>query len=105
LFVLYTLLTAPDRFAHYLAIDPSLWWGRGNLQYYVRQARQRQDDVPTGVATGCLFVGRAGGERDSSHRSSDRDGESHRRSATMISGTPRLMQDLRSLYPRLDGKL
>ncbi|WP_425479641.1 alpha/beta hydrolase [Xanthomonas floridensis] len=42
LFVLQVLLTQPQLFQHYVAVDPSLWWGDG---FIVQQAQRLVDDA------------------------------------------------------------
>lgn len=42
LFTLDVLLNHPDAFDTYIAIDPSLWWGRG---YFRKQVEQRLDGI------------------------------------------------------------
>jgi len=37
LFTLHALLTHPERFDVYAALDPSLWWDQGTLQEFARQ--------------------------------------------------------------------
>nr|WP_245879412.1 alpha/beta hydrolase-fold protein [Xanthomonas pisi] len=48
LFVLQVLLTQPQLFQHYVAVDPSLWWGDGFL---VRQAQRLVDDAHAASAS------------------------------------------------------
>ncbi|QNK33579.1 alpha/beta hydrolase [Serratia sp. JUb9] len=42
LFVLHTLFQRPQLFQHYIAVEPSLWWGKGQIlkeaQAFVRQS-------------------------------------------------------------------
>lgn len=48
LFVLHVLLTQPQLFQHYVAVDPSLWWGDG---FIVQQARRVAGDADNAFAT------------------------------------------------------
>ena len=54
LFALHTLVTAPDSFNSYIAIDPSLWW---NDQALLRQAATFMDSEPDLNASLYLAVG------------------------------------------------
>ncbi len=47
LFVLQVLLTQPQLFQHYVAVDPSLWWGDG---FIVQQARRVVDHAQAASA-------------------------------------------------------
>ncbi|WP_369910514.1 alpha/beta hydrolase [Xanthomonas hydrangeae] len=47
LFVLQVLLTQPQLFQHYVAVDPSLWWGDG---FIVQQARRVVDQAQAASA-------------------------------------------------------
>lgn len=47
LFVLQVLLTQPQLFQHYVAVDPSLWWGDG---FVVQQAQRVVDHAQEGSA-------------------------------------------------------
>ncbi|MEQ7776250.1 alpha/beta hydrolase-fold protein [Xanthomonas hortorum] len=47
LFVLQMLLTQPQLFQHYVAVDPSLWWGDG---FIVQQARRVVDHAQAASA-------------------------------------------------------
>lgn len=47
LFVLQMLLTQPQLFQHYVAVDPSLWWGDG---FIVQQARRVVDQAQAASA-------------------------------------------------------
>ncbi|KQQ78679.1 IroE protein [Xanthomonas sp. Leaf131] len=47
LFVLQVLLTQPQLFQHYVAVDPSLWWGDG---FIVQQAQRVVDDAQAASA-------------------------------------------------------
>ncbi|NIK33526.1 hypothetical protein FHY15_002688 [Xanthomonas arboricola] len=47
LFVLQVLLTQPQLFQHYVAVDPSLWWGDG---FIVQQAQRVVDHAREGSA-------------------------------------------------------
>ncbi|SUZ36289.1 alpha/beta hydrolase [Xanthomonas arboricola pv. juglandis] len=64
LFVLQVLLTQPQLFQHYVAVDPSLWWGDGFL---VQQARRVVDhaqevsaDTPQSERRLTLMAGEGG---------------------------------------------
>lgn len=48
LFVLQVLLTQPQLFQHYVAVDPSLWWGDG---FIVQQAQRVVDHAREGLAS------------------------------------------------------
>jgi len=48
LFVLQVLLTQPQLFQHYVAVDPSLWWGDG---FVVQQAQRVVDHAREGLAS------------------------------------------------------
>lgn len=54
LFTLQVLLRAPDAFANYVAISPSIWWDRPSV---FDAARQLADDTCRLLATRRLFVG------------------------------------------------
>jgi predicted alpha/beta superfamily hydrolase len=46
LFIVETLLRAPDMFQHYIAFDPSLWWNEGALTDSVRAFTSTMDARP-----------------------------------------------------------
>ncbi|MCS3808294.1 alpha/beta hydrolase-fold protein [Xanthomonas sp. 4461] len=48
LFVLQVLLTQPQLFQHYVAVDPSLWWGDG---FIVQQAQRVVDNAHAASAS------------------------------------------------------
>lgn len=93
LFVLYTLLTAPDTFDRYVAISPSLWWGQGNLGYYMAAGRHRTVATTDARKPACLFIGVGGGERRG------------RRGQNMPDHARGFVHDVQQLYPAVDSRL
>ncbi|MEL5456507.1 alpha/beta hydrolase [Serratia ureilytica] len=60
LFVLHTLFAHPAAFQHYIAVEPSLWWGNGMI---LQEAQQWAERHPTPAAKLQLWVGLAERER------------------------------------------
>jgi hypothetical protein len=58
LFVLHTLLTQPAAFQNYVAVEPSLWWGKG---FILQEAQRVIDGHPAISAHLWLWTG--GGEK------------------------------------------
>jgi hypothetical protein len=58
LFVLHTLLTQPASFQYYVAVEPSLWWGKG---FILQEAQRVIDRHPALSAHLWLWTG--GGEK------------------------------------------
>ncbi|CAI1063056.1 alpha/beta hydrolase [Serratia quinivorans] len=58
LFVLHTLLTQPATFQNYVAVEPSLWWGKG---FILQEAQRVIERHPTMSAHLWLWTG--GGEK------------------------------------------
>ena len=58
LFVLHTLLTQPAAFQNYVAVEPSLWWGKG---FILQEARRVIEQHPAISAHLWLWTG--GGEK------------------------------------------
>lgn len=52
LFTVYTALTAPDAFDHYIAASPSIWWGRESLFELEAQWATERDDMPAELFLG-----------------------------------------------------
>lgn len=102
LFVMYTLLARPDTFDRYLAISPSLWWGQGNLRYYLDRAEQAKVEENKDLSPSCLFIGLGSQERRG-RKTTDHD--RHGRGANMPEYARRLTHHLHRLYPQLNHKL
>ncbi|MBB5768849.1 hypothetical protein GGR67_002917 [Xanthomonas arboricola] len=64
LFVLQVVLTQPQLFQHYVAVDPSLWWGDGfvvqQAQRVVEQARDASADTQQARRRLTLLAGEGG---------------------------------------------
>lgn len=64
LFVLQVVLTQPQLFQHYVAVDPSLWWGDGfvvqQAQRVVEQARDASADTQQATRRLTLLAGEGG---------------------------------------------
>ena len=45
LFVLYTLLSKPQSFTHYVCASPSLWWGEGKFLSLPLRLRNNPDSI------------------------------------------------------------
>jgi predicted alpha/beta superfamily hydrolase len=56
LFVLHTLLTQPATFQNYIAVEPSLWWGKG---FILQEAQRVMDRHPSLSAHLQLWIGGA----------------------------------------------
>ncbi|TFZ48816.1 alpha/beta hydrolase [Serratia proteamaculans] len=56
LFVLHSLLTQPTAFQHYVAVEPSLWWGKG---FILQQAQRVIERHPAMSAHLWLWTGGA----------------------------------------------
>lgn len=105
LFVLQVLLTQPQLFQHYVAVDPSLWWGDGfvvqQAQRVVDHARERSAGTQPSRRRLTLMAGE--GAPSANQAKPDRPGrpradpQAARRLVALLSSLPGLTADYQPL--------
>lgn len=105
LFVLQVLLTQPQLFQHYVAVDPSLWWGDGLVMQQARRvvAHAREGSAGTQPSRRRLTLMAGEGASPANNAKPDRpvrpraDPQAAQRLVTLLSSLPGLTADYQPL--------